>query len=378
MKINRSILAAGALLGTIVGAGVFGIPFIFSRSGVFVSFIYFAVLFFVALKIHLYFSEVVLRTKEKMRLVGYANKYLGALAGNLVSFSILVGVSGSLLAYIIISGDFLHLVFPSFLTPPQFSFLIWAILSLFVFLGIRSVVSVGFVMNILLFGILGFVFFYCIPHIETANYSLLGNGFSFLPFGVFLFSLVGWNAVPEIETILINKKKLKKIIFWTLLFATIFYFFFGLILSGVSGTATSEEAFGGLLPFLGNGILRLGGAMGFLAVATSFLILANYLKNTLVLDFKFHYLSGFLVASLFPFVLYLAGIRNFLPIIAFVGSFVGLIDGVIIILLHKKAKLLGNRMPEYSVPSSCFLFIFITAVLVVGAMAQTLSYLKVL
>lgn len=372
---KNSLLALGTFIGTMIGAGVFGIPYIFSKSGVLVCFFYLFILLFISLFLNLFFGETVLRTKQKHRLVGYAEKYLGKKAKIIATFCIIFGVIGSLVAYIILAGDFLNIVFNS-LSSFQFAIIAWAFLSFFVFLGIRHIASAELLMNIGLFIAFILIFIFSFPKIETNNLFLANKTHLFLPFGVFLFSLIGWNAVPEVEKILIKKKNLKKIILFSLIFVAVFYFLFGLILSGVSGPNTTKEVFQGLSCYLGNKIIILGGIFGLFAVATSFLILANYLKNTLVFDYKVPYLLSFFIACFIPLFLYLLGVREFIKVVAFVGGFVGLIDGTLICLVYKKAKKKGERKPEYSLKLPN-IFVYITiAVLVVGALTQLIYYLK--
>ena len=373
---KNSLLGIGSLIGTIIGAGVFGIPYIVARSGVLTSFFYFLILGFLVLFLHLFFGEIILRTKEKHRLVGYAEKYLGKKAKILVTISVVFGTVGALLAYIILGGSFLKIIFPFPFSSFQLSLILWAILSFFVFWGIKSIAPFELLMNIGLFGAFFLIFLLCFPKIESSNFVLVDKNYLFLPFGVFLFSLVGWNAVPEVERILVKKKNLKKVIFWAILISTVFYFLFGLIISGVTGFQTTKEPFLGLLPFLGRKIIVLGGIFGLLAVSTSFLILANYLKNTLFLDYKMNYFIAFLVACFFPLILFLIGIRGFITIIAFVGTFVGLIEGMIITLCYQKAKKIGEKTPEYSLKIPNFLIYLTVVILIFGTLSQIIYYFK--
>jgi len=376
MKVKNSLLAAGTLIGSIIGAGVFGIPYVLAKSGTLLSFFYFLILGGVVLFLHLFLGEISLRTKEKHRLIGYAEKYLGRKAKFLVGISVLFGTIGALLSYIILAGNFLELILPFSLSSFQLSIIFWGVMSLFIYLGIRSIAKAETIMNIGLFGAFFLIFILSIPKIDYSNFILFDKNYSFLPFGIILFSLVGWNAVPEVEGILVKKRNLKRVIFWSIVITSIFYFIFGLVVSGVSGENTTQEAFQGLLPFLGAKIIILGGIFGLLAVTTSFLILANYLKNTLFLDYHFPYALSFFLASISPIILFVIGIREFIEVIAFVGAFVGLIEGTTIILAYKRAKKLKERTPEYSLKVPNFLIYLIIVILASGAVSQIIYYLK--
>jgi len=158
MKDKTSVLALASLIGTIIGAGVFGIPYVMAKSGIVFCLFYFLVLGAVALVLHLFFGEIILRTKQKHRLIGYTEKYLGKKAKLLVSFSIIFGTIGSLLAYIILNNNFLEIILPSSLNHLYVGLILWAILSFFVFSGIKLISQVQLLMGICFFGAIFFIF----------------------------------------------------------------------------------------------------------------------------------------------------------------------------------------------------------------------------
>jgi len=115
MKNKNFVFALTILISTIVGAGIFGIPYVIARSGVIPGFFYFLVLGGAALLVHLLFGEIVLRNERKCRIIGYAQEYFGQSGKLLIAISVIVGFTGSLLAYGILAGDFLKIIFSAFL-----------------------------------------------------------------------------------------------------------------------------------------------------------------------------------------------------------------------------------------------------------------------
>jgi tyrosine-specific transport protein len=226
--------------------------------------------------------------------------------------------------------------------------------------------------NIAFFVIIFFVFIIGIPKIDMENFSLINIPDLFLPYGVILFSLVGFSAIAEAESILKPDEKgsMKSIIKLAFLIISILYIIFSIVVVGVSGAETSQDVFSGLISFLGPGVVFFGALAAFITVADSYLVVAIYLKNSLVCDQK---ISKNLAASfvgLLPIILFVLGVRNFIDVIGFLGTIIGVIEGIIIILLYKKAKALGNNEPEYAinvpkvVPYAC------GAVLILGAVLQ--------
>jgi len=368
MRSNKEFfLATASLLGTIIGGGIFAIPYLFAKSGILLCTLYLLILGGIVLLIHLLFGEIVLATKEKHRLIGYAHKYLGKKAKILISFSTIFGTTGALLAYIILGGNFLNIIFPFLnFSSAQLSIILWFFLSLFIFLGIRTIVWSELLMNIGFFGVISLIFFFSIPKINFSNVRLFNAHNIFLPYGVILFSLIGWNAIPEIEPILKQKRQLKKTVIFSFIVVLAFYFLFGMIISGVTGEKTSQEAFRGLSYFLGEKITKLGGVFGLFAVCTSFLVLANYLKNALRYDYNFpKSFAGFL-ACFPPFVLFLLGFQQFIEIISLVGIVVGAIEGITVILIYKKLPFFRERKPEYKTCFPSFVLLFSQAIFVLG------------
>lgn len=374
MKISRNILAGATIVGTVIGAGVFGIPYVFAKSGVLVCLAYFLILGVVVGFLHLFLGEAILRTSQKMRLVGLAELYLGKKAKVLAVGAVFVGVAGSLLVYLILAGDFLRIIFPQ--APAlEFSVLFWLVMALVILAGIGTVAVSEFLMTAFLI-LAGFLIFsFCLPKISLANFSLVLGQNLFLPFGVFFFSLVGWSAVSEAADLLANKKNLKKVIVASLLFCVLFYIIFGLSISGVLGQNTTQEAMAGLAGIFHNRLfVVLLGLFGFLAVATSYLTFSNYLKNILVLDYKMPKAWGYALALLSPLALFLLGLREFLPVVSFLGAFIGLLEGSLILLIFQKAKKQGERAPEFSIQVPRFFWYFIFAVLILGALSQIIYY----
>ncbi|MFH1462706.1 MAG: aromatic amino acid transport family protein [bacterium] len=367
--------ALSVLIGTIVGAGIFGMPYVVSKSGIIPGFFYFFILGGAVLLIHLCFGEIILRTDGQHRLAGYAQKYLGKSGKILAAFSLVAGLSGALLAYLILAGDFLKILLSSALNLSSFHYtlILGLILSYFVFRGIKLIAPTEVLTNIVFFFIILVVFSFCLPQISVSNFVLFDPPNIFLPYGVILFSLIGWSAIPEMTSILKTReerKGIKKIIFFSSAAVLVFYVLFNLGIIGVTGRQTSPDVFSGLLPFLGEKIIFLGALAGLITIIDSFLVLALHLKNVFVYDFKLSKTLAFFTASGLPLLLFLIGFRSFIGTLGFVGTIIGVIEGVLIILIFRRAKTLGDREPEYSLKIPSFLLRFLIFILILGAILQ--------
>ena len=379
MPDKKLFLALAVLTGTIVGAGIFGLPFAISKSGVIAGFFYFFILGLAVLILHLMFGEAVLRTGGKMRLSGYSEKYLGKHGKFLVTISTVIGITGSLLAYIILGGNFLKIIFSPFLNLPPFYFglIFWIILVCFIFKGIRVIAPAAIFTNVAFFIIIFIVISALLPKFSINNLKLIDSNNVFLPYGIIMFSLVGFAAIPEIVDILKTseeRKKLKKVIIISSIVSIILYLIFSLGVVGVSNGRTSEEALSGLVPFLGKKIIILGALLGVVTIADSFLIICLYFRNTLVYDYHLPKISASAIASFLPLLLFLK-FQSFIQVVGFAGTILGTLEGIVILLIFQKAKKLGDRTPEYSLNIPNYLIFLLMTILILGMFFQ-LSYSK--
>lgn len=377
---NRNFFYATAILiGTIVGAGMFGIPYIVAQSGFLIGAIFLLLLTLVSLLIHLIYGEIVCRTKEKHRLVGYAGKYLGKWGKAIMTFSILFGLYGALLVYIIISGEFLSTIFSPILggSALVYSLIFFGIGALAVFKGLVLIKRLELVMTLLLFLVVFLILFSGLSHFDISNLKTINLKYFFLPYGVILWALAGATAIPEIKEVLKKDgKRYKKIIILGTVIPAILYFLFMLVVVGATGAATSSEAIEGLTGFLGKEIVILGAVFGALAVMTSFFVVGLVLKKVFWYDYKMNKtLSWFLVCSV-PLIGFLLGLREFIPIIGFLGVVLGAIDGTAIVLIYKKAKKLGDREPEYSLKIPSIVTCALVAMFVLGLIYQIIYFVK--
>lgn len=349
---RQFFLATAVLMATIVGVGMFGLPYAGAQSGFLIAAIFLIGLTVIMTMLHLFYGEIVSRTKEKHRLVGYAGHYLGKGWRNLVTISVVVGFYGSLLVYIIVGGNFLRVVLSSVLDIPLvfYNLVFFIIGAIAVYFGIKLITEIDLLMGLFLILIV-FLFLYLgfnqinIDNLKTINLSNI-----FIPYGVILYSLAGMAAIPEIREIFSenSRKFYKKAIIWGTIIPAILYFIFMFTVIGLTGQNTSPEAILGLTGLLGKKTIILGAVFGFLATITSFFILGLSLKQTFCYDFKINKNLSWFLACFIPLTLFAVSAHNFITIIVLLGALMGVIEGTSIVLIYKKAKKLGDKEPDYN------------------------------
>lgn len=360
------------LIGTIIGAGIFGLPYVAARSGLVLTIIYLAALTLIVTLMHLLYGEVVLRTHGKHRLVGYAEIYLGVWGKRLASFSVIIGSYAGLLAYIIIGGKFLYVLFGGIFGGDAFFYSTVMYLLSFIFVA-KGLKIVSWAETLLSFSLIAAIFIFLSKGFFLVDLSNLAVATQwsqvFLPYGVILFALTGGSVIPDLVGILDKKKsELKKTIIWGTLIPAIIYFLFIVIVLGASGAYITDDTITGLGKLSGNGFVLIGAAVGFLAIITSLLAFGINLKKTFEYDYSLSKPKSLVLAMTFPFLMFLTGFDNFLAVMGFSGAVMGGIDGLLIILMYQKADRegKGKRNPEYDIVTSKSVEYLLAAIFIGG------------
>ena len=153
----------------------------------------------------------------------------------------------------------------------------------------------------------------------------------------------------------------------------IVYFFFTLIVVGVTGLGTTEIATIGLGQVVSKSMIIFGNLFAFFTMGTSFLTLGLAIKNTYLYDLKLKHGLAWSLSMLIPFVVFLFGLNSFVKIIGTVGAIGGGIEGLLILAIYWKIKKLKKteRNPEYSLRFNPLLITFL-GIIFIGGIVYTL------
>ena len=373
--IKTLFIAASILIGTVVGAGFLGIPSVVAKSGFAVGLFYLVFIFLIILAVNLSLGEIILRTKGHHQLTGYALRYLGGNGKKIMLFSILFGIYTALVAYLIGIGNSLNFILSGNLDYTfVFSIFVWVIMSFIVSFKIsyiRKRIGLGTFIALFLIILAILIKF---PQIDYGNFSGIYPENLFLPFGVVLFSFLGFSAMPEIEEYLHGKEKMmKKVLVLGTAIPFLIYFIFTFWMIGIYGVNIPEIstfARGKLVVFL-----------GIATMSTAYVALSNALKDLYVMDYNFSRKKAWLIVVIAPIILFLTAnffnFNSFIKIISLGGIISGGINAILILLMIGRAKRFGNRKPEYSFKLSKFILFFIGIIFALGIIYEVLLMLGV-
>lgn len=330
---------------------MFGLPYVFFQSGMTLGLVHLGILFLTVLMTMLAFGEVASRTPGRHQITGYAKRYLGVGWQVVTLVSLVLGVYGALIAYILGVGSFLSGLLQPILGgfPTLYGLIFWLVVSSILFFGLRRVAKAEGVLVIILLLAVVVVMVLALPHIDLHNLgtspvltSSLSSWFPVLaPFGVVLFALGASTAVPETVEFLREMKRpqwTKSTILVGISVPALVYLLFVIAVVGVTGGHTSESAILGLGQELGQGVLVVGSLLGVITMTTSFLALGIALHDLFRYDFKFSHVFSWTAVIIPPILIVLVQVGSFIDFLGLAGSLVGGVDGIIILLMYEKLR----------------------------------------
>ena len=363
---SKTFAAVSTLVGTIIGAGILGIPYVIMKSGFLVGLINIIVIATILLIIQLYLGEIGLRTKTDHQLTGYASLYLGEKAKKVMFYTFAFSIYSGLIAYLIGEGESLSYLFfgmPDFAL--YFGIGFWVVMSGLAYLGLTALkdgeeIGIMFILAMILAIIILFW-----NKIDVSNLTYNNPALFYIPFGVILFAFMGLTSMPEVERILQKEKgKTRRTILISYAIVFVIYTAFALVVVGSQGSNTPEVA-----------TLTLGKPfiiLGIFTIFTSYLALNAALINTWILDFKKKKSKAWLYSTVIPLIIYLVlnyfKAASFIKVVTIGGVISGGLMGTLILLMVKNAKLKGSRVPEYSMPYSKILATAIIIILAFGTL----------
>lgn len=362
--------AVATLTGTAIGAGILSIPYVISKSGLLIGLLNILIFGAIILFLHLYLGEVILRTKGKHQLPGYAEKYLGKKGKILMLLSSLIFLYGALVAYVLGEGKVLSFVlFGTLNYSLLFSLIFFIIMSALIFLGLKTLEEGEKYNLFIILAIILAIFLFFISKVNLSNFVLVEKNPAmwFMPYGVILFAFLALSALPEMrEEMVREEKKFKKAIIIGSIIPVVAYILFTIAVYGFTGQNTPEIA-----------TMALGKLPSLLAIFTMFgacFALGIALKELFMYDFKIKHSVSFALAMVPVLVIFLIitifNLFDFAKWLSIVGSIAGGIAGILIMIMVKKAKEKGQRKPEYSVPLNWPIIIILSLIFIAGIVYQ--------
>jgi len=367
--------AVATLVGTIIGAGILGIPFVVAKVGVVPGMMILVGLGFAVMVVHLMIAELMLRTRFRHQLAGLVKKYLGVKAEFLISLSILVGSYGALTAYMVGEGEVLSTLFGMPDQKVLFSIVFFAVAGLVLLIGLKLIKILEYWMVWLIVLVVFLIIGLSLPEISRANLLTSDWTQSLMAYGVFLFAFSGMNSIFSVREILRRKEYLlRRAIVVGSIIPMVLYACFASVVVGVTGVMTSDIATIGIGQVMGYKMVVFGNIFAVLAMATSFFTIGISLRQFYHYDYKVPVWLAWLLVLIVPVLIFFFVEQNFIEIIGVVGSITFGLAGVLVVFAFWKAKKTGDQKPVFALPKLRLVGSGLILVFVVG-MIYTISQL---
>lgn len=328
------------LVGTVVGVGFFGLPFVFAQAGYWVAFLELVVLAAVQILFLGMYADLSLAKKGHARFLHIIGDAFGPLGKLLVALSFFGTLWGAMIAYLIAGGEFL-----SYVTKSWFSFssstlsIVFGVFCMLLLLGgplvVRNVQK--YLVPFFLFTV-GVLCIGALPVMNFSNFAFISWPSWVLPLGVILFSLSALSAIPEMRDVLRgNGARLHRAIFWGMCLVALVYALFAAVVLGITGSGTPSQAiaaFAGVAPWM----VLLGSILGFTTVTTAYIHVGSALINTLLYDFRTRYFSAWMLIGGVPFLAVFLGVRDIIGVLQYAGGVLGSLMSILVLLAYEKAR----------------------------------------
>lgn len=366
--LNSLILPTALLSGTIIGAGIFALPYVFDKAGTITGLIYLAVFTAVLALIHLKYADIINATPTDHRFAGYAEIYLGKIGKISAILMTVVATVFILTVYLILSVSFINLLAPN-LADVYKILIFWVLGSLAIYWKVERLAISELLVTLGITLIIFLVFAFGLKNFSEV--ILLKPKFNashiFLPYGPILFALSGRVAIPALlgyfrKNNLSQSLSRPAIVLGTI-FPAIVYLLFVIGVLNLSAVV-SEDSISGLVSRLPSRALELLGILGVVSLWSTYIVIGRDIKKSLEYDFNFPRVLIFLLVILAPLGLYFYGLHDFLKLISITGGvFIGL-EGIFIILMRQKACLpTGMALQRKNLLDYVLLAIFIGGII---------------
>lgn len=358
MNTGKKIGLIGTLASTIIGAGVFSLPYIFKnmgvKNGLFLLFFFLLIYIFV----HLMYAKLIERNSGA-EFGSLAKKYFGKYGG-IATWMIVLELIFVSVVYIILASEFLSVLWGGeHLFGFTLIFWLFGILGMFFSMRVVEIFeTAGLFGMCLLIGIVGVVGFFFQKGIVGNNFEMSFQ--SLVLIGPLLFAFSGRPIIARITRTLKNneKKHIYSIIAWGTGIPAIVYTIYtlGVLSMNVKISENVIETIVGFPSF----IPIVLSVLGIIALWTSYFVIGINIRDILSFDVNINKKTALFVSAVFPIVLYMLGAKNFIQAISFVGGlFLGL-EGLLIVRMWQKEY---KKKNIFFFTSFCFLIVFLIVII---------------
>lgn len=349
MKSRQGFFEAVAILvGTMIGAGIFALPYAVEQIGLIPGLFVMALVALMVLLLYLLLGELSLSTKGLHHFTGFAEVYLGKWGKWLMLFTMAIGMYLPLLAYTIAQGEILTSLFGG--NQQYNSLMYFAFCAVCVFFGMKVFRRFEFVINVAFIVLIIAISYLAAPSFSLENISHIDWSGVAMPYGVILFAFGGGSAVPLMRAALKGQEeKMRSALITGVAIVFALYIVFAFVLAGALGDKVTPIVTLALGSTLGPWALLIANVFAIFAMTSCFLSLGSSLQLMFQQDFGLHKLTSWLLTIGVPLGLFFIGFNNFFALINLSGAVAGGLESILLLVIYWRLRHLHKtgRTPEY-------------------------------
>ncbi|MCR4312027.1 MAG: amino acid transporter, partial [Candidatus Uhrbacteria bacterium] len=194
-------------LGTSIGVGIFGLPYVFSQAGFGIGLLELLVVGTLNIAALCLYADLILVRKRHAHFVSVIGFELGFVGRVLAAGAFFLTLWGAMIAYMIVGASFIGLladVAPSV----GLSLVFAAVASMLVAGGLPLLLRLHAIVVPAFFGMVGVLFLLALPHIQLDHFTTMSPEHAAVPLGVIMFAVGGLSAIPEVRDALGKRERL--------------------------------------------------------------------------------------------------------------------------------------------------------------------------
>jgi amino acid permease len=335
----KAFLATCILAGTIIGAGIFSLPYVVSQLGLVLGFLFLYVFFVIYLLVHRMYADLLAKESGTHDFSFLAHKYFKPFSARITTWIVILELTFVLLVYLTVAPGLLKISFG--VEGTLYLLVFWLISSLFIFLPLRFTGIAHALATIAIVGIVGLAVYsgFSKP-LVTSPFESMNLALFFLPFGPLLFSFSGRPAISKV----VEEQKeasvsghwfpLKRVIFWGTAIPAILYAVFIISVLKMEPHPLPEALKSVSLPA---DFLRFFGILGLLATWTSYFMAGKNIRDILYKDRGVPSWIGYLIPCVLPIVMFFTVSSSFFLVLSLTGGVFLACEGICIIMMWRNA-----------------------------------------
>jgi len=337
MKISSDVIIGTLILtSTIIGLGVFTLPYTLISSGIYFYF-WFLFIPFIIFIFHLAYSEIIFNIEKRHNLPQLVSLIINKKFKLPLWFVDYFGLICVFLVYLLFMNNFLIKIFG---VDFDFKLFITLFIIFLIFFEENIFSKIDAIISFLLILLFIFISFYFLSYINLNRYFKIDNLNFWLPYGILLFSYSGYHSLQLVyDLVKKNKGKIIIVNIFSLIIVTLIYLLFTLsIVGSLDKNKISEISLLSIIDFLPLYLKIIISILFLISIITTFVSLAFYLKRGLILDFRIKKFLAWLIVSLSIIIISFFNYDSLVKIVSLIGDlFVGF-NILVILLCYLKLK----------------------------------------